>query len=118
MSKFEVITGSAHHAERKHRRFSLAYPVRVKFVGASGTCECQTVSRNISLGGMLLETQTLIPQRTEVSFILTLQGGHIVRPMDVAGNGEVVRVEKIADGTGYAVALQCSRPLVDVTELA
>lgn len=118
MSRFEVIAGSAHHAERRYRRFSLAYPVRVKFAGLGGTCECQTLSRNISLGGMLLETQTLIPRRTEVSFILTLQGGHIVRPVDVSGNGEVVRVEKIVGGTGYAVALRCSRPLVDVTELA
>lgn len=118
MGKLETITSSARRQERKHRRFCLSYPVRVRFDSGTGIFEFETVSRNISLGGMLLETEVLIPQSTEVSFVLTLQGRHMVRPVDLAGSGQVVRVQRNESGTGYAIALQCSQPLVDMANLA
>ncbi len=118
MGKFEGIASTANRQERRHRRFCLSYPVRVRFDSGDGISEFQTVSRNISLGGMLLEAEILIPQFTEVSFVLTLQGQHMVHPVDLAGNGQVVRVQRSESGAGYVLALQCSRPLVDTTNLA
>jgi hypothetical protein len=104
----------AYAQERKYRRFNLRYPVHVKFQSGNLLSELDAVSQNVSLGGMLLETASRIPERTPVTFLMTLQGGRIVRPIELAGEGEVVRVETRAVPTGYAVAVQCKNPIVQL----
>jgi len=100
--------------ERRYRRFNLEYPVRVKFLAGSSVSELDTVSRNVSIGGMLLEAPSAIPQHSPVSFLMTLQGGPIVHPIELAGEGKVVRVEPIGAGTGFAVAVECDRPIAQM----
>jgi hypothetical protein len=88
---------------RKHRRFSLRYPVHVKFGSAESASEMQALSKNISQGGVLLETDSPIPQQCDVSFIMTVKE-HL--PIQIAGQGEVVRIEPHPSGAGFAVAIK------------
>lgn len=100
--------------ERKYRRFNLRYPVHVKFETSSTVLELDTVSRNVSLGGMLLESPAAIPQRSPVSFVMTLQAERMLHPVELQGEGEVVRVESGRGGSGYSVAVECSRPIAQI----
>jgi PilZ domain len=98
--------------ERKYRRFDLRYPVQVKFLSGSRISELDAVSRNVSLGGMLLEMASLIPQNSRVSFRMTVHGGRVLRPIELAGEGEVVRVEHT--GGEFAIAVRCKRPITRI----
>ena len=97
--------------ERKFRRFKLQYLVQVRFPSGSAMAEIDAVTRNISVGGLLLESGCLIPYRSSVEFTITVEGGSISRPVKLTGAGKVVRVEagEMADGFGIAVA--CSESL-------
>ncbi len=100
--------------ERKFRRFNFEYLVRVRFPSGTAMAAVDAVCRNISQGGLLLESARLIPYRSPVQFTITVRGGPISRPIKLIGAGEVVRVEpgKTADGFGIAVA--CSQPITQM----
>jgi len=123
--------------ERKFRRFNLRYPVHVEFrsrepvfqvdtssrnVNAGGLLlvefhskepvfQVDTVSRNVSAGGLLLEAHLLIPQGTSVSFVMILRGSQFVHPIELAGEGEVVRVEPGGPEAGFGIAVKCTSPI-------
>jgi hypothetical protein len=97
--------------ERRHRRFSLRYPVNVKFDLGNSVSELRAISNNLSIGGILLEADSPIPQHCDVSFIVTVRGNHIIGPTQIVGEGEVVRVEKHRSGAGFAIAVKCRRPI-------
>ena len=121
MGKLEIISSSSSSSiqrDRRYRRFSLRYPVRVRFYCQDRISELDAESRNISIGGLLLETGLPIPQHSSVSFTLTLQGGRMVRPVELAGEGQVVRVQSNECGDGFSVAVQCHRPLIEIAQLA
>lgn len=105
---------TAYAQERKYRRFNLSYPVHVKFRSGNLVSELDAMSRNVSLGGMLLETASPIAEQTPVSFVMKLQGGRIMRPIELAGEGQVVRVESSGVAAGYAIAVQCKNPIVQI----
>lgn len=100
--------------KRRYRRFSLRYPVDLKIDLGNSISELRAVSNNISLGGVLLETDSAIPQHSAVSFIVTVRGHHIIGPIQIAGEGEIVRVEPRASGAGFAVAVACKRPISEL----
>jgi PilZ domain len=100
--------------ERKHRRYSLKYPVHLKFGSASEMEELQAVSVNVSVGGMLLKTASIIPEHTSVSFLMTLDGGRILRPIQLVGGGHVVRVETSETAPGFHIAVQCNEPIAEI----
>ena len=100
--------------ERRFRRFNLHYPVHVKFQPGNVTSELDAVSRNVSLGGVLLETTSPIPLHSPVSFVLTLRGGRIVHPVELVGEGAVVRVEARGAGAGFAVAVECKQLITHI----
>jgi hypothetical protein len=104
----------AYARERRYRRFNLNYPVHVKFRSGNSVSELDATSRNVSLGGMLLETASPIPERTPVSFVMTLGGGRIVRPIELTGDGHVVRVESSQAPSAYAIAVQCKNPITQI----
>jgi len=97
--------------ERKHRRFSVNYPVHVKCHFEDSVSELQTVAKNVSVGGLLLESASPIPQHCPLSFVMTLHGGSVIRPLQVLGQGEVVRVESHGPGAGFAIAVKCKRQI-------
>jgi hypothetical protein len=98
--------------ERRYRRFSLQYPVRVKVQITDSIIEFEAVSRNISVGGLLLETSSVIPQHSPVSFIVTVQGAQVVHPIQFAGEGNVVRVDP--KESAFAIAVECKRPITQI----
>ena len=105
--------------QRKHRLFSVSYPVHVKFHLEDSASELQAVTKDVSIGGLLLETASLIPQHCPVDFIMTLHGGPVTRPIQVIGEGEVVRVEPHGPGAGFAIAIKCKREIqLNLPELA
>ena len=64
-----------------------------------------------SLGGVLLEAATPIPQHCDVTFAMAVPEHHNIGAVQLAGEGEVVRVEAHQSGTGFAIAVKCRRPL-------
>lgn len=102
--------------ERKFRRFKLKYHVRVSFQSGYASDTVEAVTRNISVGGLLLESARLIPYLCPVEFTITVQGGTVARPITLAGTGEVVRVEarELADIFGIAVA--CRQPITQLAD--
>jgi hypothetical protein len=96
--------------KRKYRRFNLRYPVRVKFSGEL-VSEVDAVSRNVSAGGLFLETPLPIPEFSSVNFLLILHGRQLGLPIELAGEGEVVRVELCGPDVGFGIAVKCTRPM-------
>jgi hypothetical protein len=103
--------GRPYQPERMHRRFSIRYPVQVRFPLGNGISGLQAVSNNVSLGGVLLEADSPIPQYCDVSFIMTVKEHPSVGPIQLVGEGEVVRVERHLSGAGFAIAVRCKRPI-------
>lgn len=100
---------------RAHRRFELQFPVRIGFESDGVRLEVDGVSKNVSIGGLLVRSVTAIPQYTSVSFVVSLHGRDAVRPVHVMGEGEVVRAWK-HEGA-YLMAVRCSEPVVHLEEL-
>jgi hypothetical protein len=103
--------------ERKYRRFSLQYPVRLKVHSADLTVEFEAMSRNISIGGVLLETASMIPQCTPVSFVITVPASDLGRPIQFVGEGKVVRVDLKAAEEIFAIAVECAQPITQFDRL-
>ena len=100
--------------ERRYPRFKLRYPVHGKFYSGKAVSEFDAVSRDVSIGGLLLETASEIPRHSPVSFTMTIRGGSIVHPIRLAGEGEVVRVEPARHGAWFAIALACKHPIAQI----
>ena len=96
--------------KRKYRRFNLRYPAHVK-VSSELVSEVDTVSRNVSVGGLLLEAPLQIPEFSSVSFVLLLRSRQFDLPVELAGEGEVVRVEPIGPEGGFGIAVKCTSPM-------
>ena len=97
--------------ERKFRRFNLRYPVHVEFRSSEPVSQADTVSRNVSVGGLLLEAPLLIPQGSSVSFVMILRGSQFAGSIELAGEGEVVRVEPGGSEAGFGIAVKCTSPI-------
>jgi hypothetical protein len=89
---------------RKYRRFCLRCPVLVEF------------SSGDSIGGLLLESPSVLPESQPLSFTLTVDGGSIVRPIKFFGEGKVVRVEPRGPGLGFTVAVECTHPITQMED--
>jgi len=108
MGELRDISGvSGSFKQRKYRRFNLRYPVLVKFQHGHFAAEIVATSKNVSIGGLLLQAASEIPQHTRIRFTMTIQGGPVVRPIRVTGEGKVVRVERRSREQGFAIAVQC-----------
>jgi len=102
-----------YRSQRKYRRFSGTYPVHLTFQRGEPLTELEAVSKNVSIGGMLLKTASPVPQRSSVNFTIRLHGIQTLRPIDLVGEGEVVRVEP-RGAEGFAIAIKCSRPFSQI----
>jgi hypothetical protein len=106
-----VSAGQPMNIGRKYRRFLLRYPVNVRFGLGNSVTELQAVSNNVSLGGILLQTDSAIPSHSNVSFTMIVRKHHIIGSTQIAGEGEVVRVQPHRSGAGFAIAVRCKRPI-------
>ena len=96
---------------RSHRRFNLHYPVAVRFMAGGVNSELHCFSDNVSLGGILFESDYPLPLSCQVSFTMMVEEHHLLGTTSLVGEGEVLRVEPSASGEGFAVAVKCRRPL-------
>lgn len=101
---------------RSYRRFKLEFPVRLRFQRGASVEEVEGVSRNLSIGGLLVRSPLSVPQHTLVTFVLSVHGRHSLRPIHLMGGGEIVRVE-VAEAEGaYMMAVKCDSPVVELQE--
>jgi len=116
MEGLETLFRLSDRQHRKYRRFELAFPVRMKFQSGAGSAEIEAVSKNISLGGLLVRSTLPIPPHTSVTFILSVHGKHSVRPVRLMGEGEVVRVEGGEAEATFMMAVKCNAPVTQLEE--
>lgn len=116
MGKVDDVARPPDSQRRKHRRFCLCYPVLVEFSEGDAIRRVQTVSKNVSLGGMLLESPSALPKSQPLSFTLTMDGGPLVHPIKLLGEGKVVRVEPHGPATGFVVAVECALPITQIEQ--
>lgn len=100
--------------ERRYRRFDLEFPVRLRFPFSGTVHELDTISRNVSTGGLLLSANDSPPPHTRVSLTMDVQGPRLRRPVRLLGEGEVVRVERSGSGNGFGIAIECKRPITEI----
>ena len=108
------ITGPPYSRERKYRCYNLECPVHVAFPVGNSLFQLDAVSKNVSVGGLLLEAPSQIATDCPVSFTMTISGGRIIRPIQLPGEGRVVRVQPGEPGARYAIAVEFSRPLMQI----
>ena len=100
--------------ERRYRRFNLQFPVRLSFPSRGTVRELATISKNVSIGGLLLRSYDSLPAHTQVSLTMDLQDPRLRRPIRLLGEGEVVRVQPLESGAGFAIAIECKRPITEI----
>lgn len=100
---------------RTYRRFELAFPVRMNFQAGSNTAEIDGVSKNVSIGGLLVRSARPIPPQTPVTFVLSVHGKEGVRPLHLLGQGQIVRMEP-DDQQGFALAVRCNAPVTELED--
>lgn len=109
-------THGAYAKERKYRRFDLHFPVRLSYPASGLVRELETISKNVSVGGILVTANDQLPLRTPVSLSLNVVGPRFRRPVRLLGEGEVVRVESLGPGAGFAIAVECRYPIKEIED--
>ena len=101
--------------ERKYRRYPLECPVLMKFQSLGATAEVTAVSENVSIGGLMVRSPSMIPRCTQVKFTIQIHREHAFRPIYLSGEGEIVRVEKgsVLDDM-FGVAVECKNPITQL----
>lgn len=99
---------------RRYRRYNLRFPVHLRF--RSGCCvrEIDVFSKNISMGGLFLESTYPVPYGTQVQFTLILSGEPIKRSIVLEGEGQVVRLQKDDLTNRFGIAFACERPVTEI----
>ncbi len=116
MSDLKSIWNPAVWHGRKYRRYKLEYPVRIILQSNGLSDEVETISKNISVGGLLVRSASPMPERTPVTFVISLHGEGGVRPIHLVGEGEVVRVEPDGSMGVYSIALRCKLPITQLEQ--
>lgn len=102
--------------QRRFRRYNLEFPVSLTFSVGGQTQEIETVSKNVSTGGVLLKAGDQIPLHTAVSLIMNVQGQALRRPVRLVGEGEVVRVEELSAAKEFAIAIECRSAITQLED--
>jgi PilZ domain-containing protein len=103
----------ASHQERRFRRFALRCPVHLLFHAGDSVSEVDAISRNLSTGGLLLESPVPLPHNSTISFVITLSG-RMLRPLRLTGEGRVTRVERSPAEMDFAIAVECKLPMSEI----
>ena len=98
---------------RRYRRFKLRYPVLLFFRTDEGIASINTFSEDVSIGGLALHCPVAIPEHSAVSFVISLRG-RTLRPIELMGEGEVVRVERRAAEAEFSLAVACQNPITQI----
>jgi hypothetical protein len=101
---------------RKYRRFNLEFPVHMRVQSGAPNSGIEAVSKNVSVGGLLVRSALMIPENSQVTFVLSVHGEDAVRPIHLAGEGEIVRVEGDEDAATFMLAVMCKTPVTQLEE--
>jgi hypothetical protein len=99
--------------ERRYRRFKLKFPVHLLVQYDQGIVELDAISRDVSIGGLLLDCPLLIPPHSPVNFVINLRSRSL-RALELLGDGTVVRVETRTFDGNVAVAVECNSPIAQI----
>ena len=88
-------------SRRQHQRLSLALPVQLQ--NGDG------VTRDVSTSGVFFETDLSFRAGSGITFSLILEHADPAGPIRVQCQGTVVRVERVREGFGVAVAINRHR---------
>jgi hypothetical protein len=102
--------------ERRYRRFNLQFPVSLSFASAGSVRELFAVTKNVSIGGLLLRTEDAVPPHARVSLTMDVRGPRSIRPVRLIGDGLVVRVENLGPREGYAIAIECTAAITQLED--
>jgi hypothetical protein len=102
--------------ERRYRRFDLQFPVSLSFAAGESTRELDAVSENVSVGGLLLRASDQVPLQTQVSLVLKVITPSTKRLVQLKGEGKVVRIEPLGDTPGFALAVECKKPICEMED--
>jgi len=116
MDGIEMLQRLSHWHGRSYRRFELEFPVRLRFQVGSTNCEVETVSKNVSVGGLLVRSALPVPEQTPVTFILSVHGKESLRPVHVLGEGRIVRVASGAMEGTFVLAVKCNTLVTQLQE--
>ena len=117
MSRLETGLAISKPQGRRYRRFQLAFPVRITVLSEPAGTDIETVSTNVSVGGLLVRSTVPLIPNTPVAFVLTVHGEQGLRPIHLVGEGEVVRVDpQYMDGAeaSFALAVRCNTPVMQL----
>jgi PilZ domain-containing protein len=109
-------TQGPYSKERRYRRFDLNFPVSLSYPWAGMVREMETITKNVSVGGLLVTANDQVPLRTPVRLTMNVVGPRFQRPVRLSGEGEVVRVESLGPGAGFAIAVECKRPIEEIED--
>ena len=107
-------THGPYSKERKYRRFELHFPVSLSYPWDGVVHEMETISKNVSVGGLLVTASDQVPLHTPVSLTMNVVGPRFRRPVRLSGEGEVVRVESLGPAEGFAIAVECKSPIKEI----
>jgi PilZ domain-containing protein len=116
MDQFGLAQSKAASHDRRYHRFNLEFPVRVKFLMGVANVQIDSVSKNLSIGGLLIRSTIAIPTHTELTFTLSVYGKEAVRPTYLVGEGEVVRIAGDEKEENFLVAVECKVPVAQLEE--
>jgi len=109
-------SSESNRKERRYRRFRLQFPVCLTFPSNGAVSRVLAVSKNVSIGGMLLRSEDRIPPHTAVSLTMDVRSPGAGRSVRLLSEGEVVRVESLGSGAGFAIAIECNQPIREMQE--
>lgn len=116
MDKLDTVVSISGWHGRRYRRFKLEYPVRIIIQSDALSAEVETISKNVSVGGLLVRSASAIPHRTPVTFVISLHGEEAIRPIHLVGEGEIVRVEPNGSEGVFAIAVHCKVPITQLAQ--
>jgi hypothetical protein len=109
---------ASYPVQRKYRRFDLRCPVSLSFDSGGRIRKLGGVSRNVSIGGVLLQVDHSLPPHTHVNLAIDVRAPGSKRSVRLAGEGEVVRVEAAGPDGGFAIAVHCKQPIAEIETLS
>ncbi len=101
--------------DRKYRRFDLHFPVTLSLLGGEKARELSGITQNVSVGGLLVNLGDEAPLHSRVSLKMSVTGPKSRRQILLHGEGQVVRVDSLGPGAGFAIAIECSGSITEMS---
>jgi hypothetical protein len=114
--RLEMATETPEYASnRRYRRFDLHFPVTLTFDTGGVARKVDAVSKNVSIGGLLVKASHPVPPCTRVKLMMRARSPLSGRSVRLEGEGKVVRLEPIGRKDGFTIAVACTH-LISETE--